>query len=323
VSQRADRRSGHLAFGLSLDIDPRIQIPGLVRAGAASHTGPQAAVRLDPQAVTQRWKQAQGAHRRVGDLYARDRQLLTIDFHEEIGYLLRAAAFGRVLITPSGSELLCDPEPDRPDWAAILSAQALPFAATLRGFEVFHAAGVVASVGAVLLTGPPGTGKSSLAAALVRHGAALLSDDVVALEHCADDSLIAHPGPGVLNLRPAEDERLSGAEQAMLGSSTKVAGKRRYAPAAHGDAAPLAGLFMLERSNREPAIERLDEVDPFALIAANFNLCVRTPERLKRNLDLVARLAASRRVYLLRIHPDVDATRLAMILQEQLVTVAP
>jgi hypothetical protein len=324
VSEQADRRSAYLAFGLSLDVDPRIHIPGLVPVSTADHQRPRAVVKFDPQAMAQRWNDAQGVCRRVGELRARDQQLLTIDLYEGVGYLLCAAAFGRVLITPDGDELLCQPEPNRPDWAAILSAQALPFAATLRGLEVFHAAGVVSSAGAVLLAGPPGAGKSSLAAALVRAGAALLSDDVVALEHRGEDGvLIAHPGPGVLNLRPAEDARLSGAERALLGSSTEIAGKRRFVPHALAGSAPLAGLFMLERSSREPAIEHLDDISPFALIAANFNLSVRTPERLRRNLDIVARLAASGRVYLLRVQPDVDATRLAVILQEQLTSVVP
>jgi hypothetical protein len=326
VSKQAPRRPRYAAFGLSLDVDPQIQVPGLVAVNADDQPGPPALIKLDKPGVVRGWRAAEDGCERVGELRLRGQQLLSIDFHERAGYLLQATGFGRVLITPDGSELLCKPEPDRPDWASILSAQALPLTATLRGFEVFHAAGVLTRAGAVLLTGPPGAGKSSLAAALVRRGAALLSDDVVALEYRHEvhppngdtGSLVAHPGPAVLNLRPAEQTRLSEHEQALLGPASTVGGKRRYAPTRRAHAAPLAGFFVLERSSEGPSIERMEAVDPITLIAANFNAFVRDPERLERNLDLVGHLAASGRIYRLRIQPEVDATQLAAALQEHL-----
>ncbi len=156
-----------------------------------------------------------------------------------------------------------------------------------------HASGVVLDGRAVLLLGPAGAGKSSLAAALLRAGGQLLSDDVVALR-LSDGALIAHAGSVALQLRAAEDERLSAEERAALGRPAgTVEGKQRYVSGEAPDAAPLGCVFLLERSAREPAVERLEAVDPFELIASTFNLSVRTPARLRRQLDVVSAIASS------------------------------
>ena len=62
-------------------------------------------------------------------------------------------------------------------------------------------------------------------------------------------------------------------------------------------------------------MERIDAVDPFALLGSTFNLSVRTPERLIRHLDLAASLAATGRIYRLRVQPGIDATQLADVLR--------
>lgn len=63
-----------------------------------------------------------------------------------------------------------------------------------------HQASAVAIDGrAVLIEGPPGSGKSSLALALIDRGAALIGDDAVLLE-VAGTRLLAHPHPHVAGL---------------------------------------------------------------------------------------------------------------------------
>lgn len=64
---------------------------------------------------------------------------------------------------------------------------------------VFQASAVVIGGRAVLITGPPGAGKSSLALALIDRGAALIGDDAVTL---AGDNgrLIASPPPNIAGL---------------------------------------------------------------------------------------------------------------------------
>ncbi len=170
------------AFGLALSIDPRISIPGLGDPGGAASASPPTHVRLDAGELERRWDALPAPPHRAREIRFGETLLLSVDFAEPAGYLLWAREFGRVLISADGLELLCEPDPANEDWASIVAAQALPLAATIRGLEVLHASGVVLEDRAVLIAGPPGAGKSSLAAALVRAGGQLLSDDAVALQ---------------------------------------------------------------------------------------------------------------------------------------------
>jgi hypothetical protein len=315
-----ERAINGTAFGLALEVDPTIEIPGIPNVDApalASQVQPPTRVRLDPGELERRWSRVEGTPERVRELRDRETVLLTVELAPPAGYLLIAPGFGRILIAPDGTELLCDPEPGSSEWSTLLTAQALPLAATLQGFEVLHASGVVLRGRAALFAGPSGTGKSSLAAALLRRGAALLSDDTVALELHAD-APIAHPGAALLQLQAAEHERLSTRERAVLGPPTAFLGKQRYNPSVTASPAPFGELFLLERSTHGPPVERIEAVDPFALLASTFNLSVRTPERLTRHLDLAVALAATGRIYCLRIQPEMDATQLAEIVHERL-----
>jgi hypothetical protein len=308
----------HTAFGLALCIDPRLSIPGLGRSSGAVLAEPPSRIRLDADELDRRWNALTTTPVRTRERRFDETLLLSVDFAEPAGYLLWARDFGRVLISPDGAELLCEPDPANEDWASIIVAQALPLAATIRGLEVFHASGVVLDGRALLFSGPRGAGKSSLAAALVRAGGQLLSDDVVALA-LSKDALIAHAGSVALQLRPAEDERLSASGRAALGRAASPAfGKQRYVSESVPGPAPLGGMFLIERSADEPAVEQLAAVDPFELIASTFNLSVHTPARLQRQLDVVSAIASSGLAHRLRVQPGVDATQLAAIVQEHL-----
>jgi hypothetical protein len=305
------------AFGLTLSIDPRISIPGLGKP-AGSAANPPTRVRLDAGELDRRWGALTSTPQRAREICFGETLLLSVDFAEPAGYLLWAREFGRVLISPDGTELLCEPDPANEDWASIVAAQALPLAATIRGLEVLHASGVVLDGKAVLVAGPPGAGKSSLAAALVRAGGQLLSDDAVALQLCRDE-LIAHAGSVALQLREAENRQLSAEEREALGDpASSSSGKHCYVSATVPDAVSLGSLFLLERSAEQPAVEALEAVDPFELIGSTFNLSVRTPQRLRRQLDVVSVIAASGIAHRLRVQPDVSASRLAAVIQEHL-----
>ncbi len=341
----AERTLHGAAFGLRLEIDPGIEIPGIPGnagiAGIPGHSNLDAAsvspndigtatapppspsplppthVRLAPAELERRWQHAAHTAEVVRELRDGDAVLLTVELAHPAGYLLRAPGVGRILVAPDGGELLCDPEPGSAEWTTLIPAQALPLAATLQGLEVLHASGVVLGERAILFAGAPGAGKSSLAAALLHRGALLLSDDTVALE-LRDGAPIAHSGAALLHLQSSEHDRLSERELAVLGARATFPHKPRYHPRVSVSAAPFGGLFLLERATQGPPIERTEAVDPFTLLASTFNLSVRTPERLVRHIDLAAALAATERIYRLRVQPDMNATQLADAVREQL-----
>jgi len=312
------RATMSVAFGLLLEVEPGIEIPGIPDVDAPHLASqPPTRVRLDARELERRWSTADHTPGSVRELRDGETVLLSVELAPPAGYLLHAPGYARILIASDGTELICDPEPGSSEWSTLLPAQALPMAATLQGFEVLHASGVVLQDRAALFAGPQGAGKSSLAAALLHRGAALLSDDTVALEP-RGDALIAHPGAALLQLRAAERDRLSARERAVLGPPETFLDKQRYNPTLAASAAPFGELFLLERSTHGPSIERIEAVDPFTLLASTFNLSVRTPERLARHLDLAVALAATERIYRLRIQPGMDATQLAEIVHEHL-----
>ncbi|AUX70891.1 serine kinase [Porphyrobacter sp. HT-58-2] len=64
---------------------------------------------------------------------------------------------------------------------------------------VYPASAVAIDGGALLIEGPPGSGKSSLALALIEHGARLIGDDAVTLT-AQNDCLIASAPPNIAGL---------------------------------------------------------------------------------------------------------------------------
>lgn len=315
AGQREYRRT---AFGLPLSIDARIPIAGLGRSSASVSTRPPSRIRLDADELRRRWGALDTAPMRARELRVGETLRLSVDFAEPAGYLLWAKEFGLTLISPDGTELLCDPDPTKQGWERILVGQALPLAATIRGLEVFHASAIVLDDRAVLFAGPVGAGKSSLAAAFVRAGAQLLTDDAAALE-LDGETLVTHAGSAVLQLRDTEDQALSGQERAALGDpKLSTAGKQRYLGERASSPVPLGALFLLERSTDEPAVEQLAAVKPFELIASTFNLSVRTPARLLRQLDVVSAIASLGLAHRLRVQPNLGAAELAGIVQAQL-----
>jgi hypothetical protein len=324
AERRSDAGRGEqrlTSFGLPLLVDAGITIPGLAQGSSVALDQPPSRIRVDAEELTRRWEARDAEPVRVREISFEGAVVRSIDFVDSAGYLLWAKDFGRVLISTDGTELLCEPDCTNPDWANIVSSQALPLAATIRGLEVIHASGVVLDGWAALITGPSGAGKSSLAAALVRDGGQLLSDDAVALA-TSSSGLIAHAGSVALQLRSVEDERLSPEDRAALGQPAgSFNGRQLYLSHAAPRAAPLGGLFLLERSLTEPAVEQLAAVNPFELIASTFNLSVRTPARLQHQLDVVSAIASCGLAHRLRVQPGVDATRLAALVREHLASV--
>jgi hypothetical protein len=286
----APRRS--TVFGLDVYADT--PLPYLDGAGAAA-TGRRFDLRLRGGDRTEAWDR--GAER-ISDERDRSGQVVFQIEAGRRGYRIVGPEYGETVIDATGtggSGRLGQAEVER--WQRLLIAQALPFAAVLRGLEAFHASGVVLGGRAVLLAGASGSGKSSLALALRRRGAEFLADDVVAVgaDGEGDGAVLAHPGPPVAALDTAEVARLrsaqSGDEGPILGRSSR---ETMIAVATLAEATRLGAVFVLERRTEPivPTFEPLADARP--LLASTFNLLLRDPGRLARLLDLCALISRGR-----------------------------
>ena len=282
-------------------------------AAAAAVAEPPTLVRTVAAAeIASRWATARPE--RVRELRARDGRVgLTVDADPALGYLMRTPLDGRFLVSSDGLEVLCAPLARAARlWTTLLVGQLLPLAATLRGLEVFHASAVELDGGALLFSGPAGAGKTSLALRLVLGGARLIADDAVAV-NAQGGGLRAHPAAAALGVRRGEEQRLDPQERERLGDPRRARGKIRYGVSPVPGPVPVEALFVLNRtwSGAEVTVRPLDPVDPFMLLGTTFNLSVRSPERLRRQLEVCARLAREVPVMALDVPPAVDAGALA------------
>ena len=292
------------AFGVTFAFHDDLGAP-VALGKASSGKGPATTVRHDPSGLGVIWCGANP--KRTREVRQEGAMLLSVDQDDSRGYLLTAPGIGSALVDPSGLQVLCAPEAQAREWEALLIGQVLPLAATLRGLEVFHAAGVVHVGRAHLLCGPQGIGKTTLAAHLIIRGAQLLSDDVVAL----DDRLIAHTGSTVLNVRDVTLRSGLIGSVAGLRRVHTVDGRARFASEHPAEATPLGAIYLLEHARTGAPIERLPQPSAATLLGATFNLSVRTATRLAHHLDLCARLARLIPVYRIRIVPRCPAADLA------------
>jgi hypothetical protein len=290
------------AFGLS--IEAPFDAPGLP-PGPSSATLPRLRLELETrEEISARWRPC-AAERLLEEELGGSTPARTIDHDERLGYRLYARHFGLALISPGGDRVVCAPPGVAAwRWQRFLVGRVLPWAAVLRGREVFHASAVRVGDRAVAFVAPTGGGKTSLALRMVLGGARFVTDDVLALE-VARGQVLAHPGAAILSVRPAERAALERAEWRRLGRVLGQSGKTYVAVEREPDPLPLGAVYFLHwRSGGEPSIER-GGVDPAVLLGSSFVASVSTPARLAGLLDVSAAIA--RDVPLFRVHADPAA----------------
>ena len=177
----------------------------------------------------------------------------------------------------------------------------------LRGALPIHACAVAWAGRAVALMAPSLTGKSTLAAACLRTGASLVSDDLLPLRP-ADGVYFADPAPMTMRLSQASlaEVSVAGAE---LVRPTPPGWKHLLAiPQAPPDPVEMAAVVLLERSDALPA-------GPFTLTPAEavarlsgqlFGLSMLDRAEQRDALQRLVRLVDTTRVLGLRIPNRMD-----------------
>jgi hypothetical protein len=247
------------------------------------------------------------------------RSIYQIEVSPEKGFLISGPESGAHRLSADGRLLLCDPEHLRDaEWQRLLIAQVLPFAALLRGLEVFHASAIVHGAQAVAFLGRSRAGKTSLALELCRRGAGFLADDVLALE-CRDDHLLAHPGTPVAGVAHAQVESID--DTAIYPPEEIVAVNTRERLVRVSGAiepVPLAALFFLDGRSDGPGIPRFEPTaNAQVLLTATFNFVLATPERLRGLLEVCA-LAAQLRVERIVCGPSTSVSQLGTAVEQRL-----
>lgn len=299
------------AFGLEIDLS--FPAPGLPDA-VGPPRGPGTRVDLvGPDEIDRDWP-AGDAERVLEERFGGDEPVRTIDAHPSAGYRLYARHFGLARLSPAGERILCSPPDVAPwNWQRFLVGRILPWAAVLRGLEVFHASAVTIGGRAVGFVGPTGAGKTSLAVQLVARGARFVTDDVLALDR-PDGGVRAHPGAAIASVRPAERDAIPSPTWDTLGPVLGHSEKTYLELPREDGPAPLAGLYFL-RSTGGHAVEHLERPDPRLLLASTFVLGVRTPARLANQLDLCAQLGREVPMFGLEVAQHTGSRHVAEVVE--------
>jgi len=319
---RGERRWRGGAFGLQLEAD--FFAAGLLEEDADRPAGhPRESGRACSLALVcadeleAHWPLEQA--RVLCDLHDRaGRRLLTIEEHPEGGYQFDAPAYGRYVVARDGGRILCVPG-DQPDWEwqAFLIGQVLPLAAVLHGRVAMHASAVSLGDHVIGLVAESRGGKSSLAINLIRHGAAFVADDVVALER-AGERILVHPGPRLASVRHAEADALGPTALQHLGA---LVGRDEHEQRVTLQGEPrtlrLAALYFIERSEEvsHGAIREL-EPGPSLLLGHTFSNLVRTPALRVGQLDVFSQIARTVPTFTATVSPDSNAYSLAGSIHE-------
>lgn len=223
---------------------------------------------------------------RQGPVVHRTERAGTIFVLERVGTALAAhcSATGSYLVDPAARTVWTHPlrEPDDA-WEHRVVSMAFPLLAAELGDAVLHASAVTRDGRAIAFVGPPGRGKSSIAAAA--SGFELLGEDGVAVSD-GDGTPLVWPGPRGVRLHDGS------------GKATQLVVD---APAARCPS-PLAALVLL--GERDPERLRLEPVEPARAVPQLVPaLIFGGSDRLAVAFSDAARLAGSAPVYACRF-PD-------------------
>jgi hypothetical protein len=220
----------------------------------------------------------------------------------------------RVTVRWDSDELLAD-------IPAVLQGPGIAASLHLRDIPLLHACAIDVGGSAILLMGVPGAGKSTAAAALVRAGFPLVSDDLAALSLRGDDVLVQ---PGYPRLRLfADSAQAAGFAPSQLSRAfvSPLLGDKQFVDVSGGsftaEPLPLRAMYILQPrrpDGGDPVVTRIDRGAAWPLLAQNiYALRFLDPERRFRAVRDTVAIAA--RVPLCSVQAGDDLTALPRLVE--------
>ncbi len=288
---------GYSAFGLALRSS--FSLPGMDQVEAEGL--PALALGLQTPAELQAaWsgpRSPEPWRGRLGDGHE-----LTIEWGLDGDLLFGYSGGARYRLDPTRTRLDCAPtEPASVEWQRVLLSRVLPNVSLALGREALHACAVQAPDGVVAIAAPSGTGKSTLAAELMRRGALPFADDVLPLAR-RGGGVEAHPGSPHVTIGPGPPGALP---QAQLGSVLASFGDEQWLEARHAsrEACGVAAIVLLERAPGSRLSAEALASSPLALAAHMLGLPDDEPGREAGRFALYSDLVES--AALLRLSGDI------------------
>lgn len=215
------------------------------------------------------------------------------------------------LVTPAGDQIFASTPPGATleDTCTYFVGPVMGFVLRLRGVVCLHASTVVIGGRAVAFCGPPGSGKSTTAAAFAQRGYPVLTEDIAALDIC--ESFCIRPGYPRVNLWPDSIAKLWGSPDALPAITPNW--EKRYLELGNGAAefytssAPLVAIYVIGERGwlQEAKIQSLQPVEALITLASN----TYTPYLLDTTMralefDVLTRLV--KHVPVRRVSPSAD-----------------
>lgn len=199
------------------------------------------------------------------------------------------------------------------DACTYLLGPVMGFVLRLRGTTCLHASAIAVGDYAIALTGLPGAGKSTLAAAFARRGFPVLSDDVAALR-CQGERFLVEPGYPRVNLWPDSVRALFDSENA-LPRITPTWDKRYLALDGCGFATgplPLTAIYLLgerDATLNAPTMEEVAGREAFMVLVANTYVNYLLDRHMRsQEFEVLSRLASD--IPIRHVHPTSSSSAL-------------